>query len=45
MDARYIPFPAKINLHRKTRELIYNDMRKKSLAKSKEEDLLGKVIN
>lgn len=32
MDARDIPFPDKINLHRKTEELIYSDLRKASLA-------------
>ena len=44
MNTKYIPFPDKINLYRQTRELIYNDLSKNSLAASKKKALLGKVI-
>lgn len=39
IDEKYIPLPEKIKLHRKTRELIYNDLSKTSLVVRKEEDL------
>lgn len=45
VDERDIRFPKKINLYRKTRELIYNDLTKTSLEARKIEALLWKVIN
>lgn len=35
VDEKYTPFPDKINVHKKTRELIYSDLSKTSLAASK----------
>lgn len=45
VDARDIPFPNNINLHRKTGELIYSDLSKTSRATRKTKALLGNVIN
>ena len=45
VDAIEIPLPHKINLHWKTRELIYNDLNETSLFSRKDESLLGKVVN
>jgi len=44
VDAREIPLPDKIKLHRKTSELIYSDLKKTSLATSNTETLLEKVV-
>lgn len=45
VDAKEIPLTDKINLHRKTGELIYNYLKNTSLAASKAETLLEKVVN
>ena len=44
MDTKDIPIHDKINLHRKSGELIYNDVYKSSLATIKAEALLEKVM-
>lgn len=45
INVKYISFPNKINFHRKTGELIYNDLSKTSLAENKAKSLLGKLNN
>lgn len=45
IDAREIPFPDKINLHRKIGETIYSHLKNNSVVASKTETLLDKVVN
>lgn len=45
MDARKIPLPDKINIHRKTGELIYNDLSKTFSVVNKPKDMFEKVIS